>query len=197
MKRKKSVQKKEKESASDGNILQEAHSSAMSAILEEPTFDFLLRAAMILLFIAIILALVNLIIKNLLRSKEMAARQNLSVLARYRNKVTAAFWADLMDIRVGGVLPIGEKVEDFLWAMFPRAMENLEDMRTKNPTAWRETMKYLAPLVLSLKVVAHFKGQEALGHVMGWVEGIVGGNKDDPAPDPSDVKDLNQGRTGG
>ena len=147
------------------------------------------KAAMVLLFIAIILTLVNKIIRGLLQSKEMAQRQNLSVIARYRNKITAAMWADIMDIRIGGVLPIGEKVEDFLWAMFPRGMEGLEDMRVKNPYAWRETMKYLGPLVLSFKVVAHYKGQEALGHVMGWVQNLVEGVKTDPELDQAPDQD--------
>lgn len=183
--------KRKENSAIDKRICMSALLRRMSTITDDPMFMWFAKAAMILLFVAIILALVNRIIRGLLQSKEMAQRQNLSVIARYRNKVTAAMWADLMDIRIGGVLPIGEKVEDFLWSMFPRAMEELEVMRVKNPAAWRETMKYLAPLVLSLKVVAFYKGQEALSHVMGWVQNLVQGPKTDPAEGESVAEDPN------
>lgn len=162
-------------------------------MISDATINFSIRVAIIVLCIAIILWVANKIIQGALRSKDMAQRQNISVIARYRNKVTASLWADAMDIRVGGILPIGEKIEDWLYAMFPRAMEDLEVMRTKNPAAWREVMKYLLPLAITLKVVALYKGQEALQNVMGWVQNLLEGNKEPSPEDQSVDQDLNTG----
>ena len=92
-------------------------------------------------------------------------------------------WKDLLDIRIGGILPVGEKVEDFIMALFPRTLETLEEMRVKNPMAWRETMKYLMPLMLSLKYQAQFKGKEfldgALDHIAELVQGVMAPAKKD------------------
>ena len=156
--------------------------------------SLLIKLAIITLFFAIILFGIRWIIGSISRMNEMRKKQNLSVIARWRNKVTESMWKDLMDIRIAGIVPVGEKVEDFLYSMFPRSMEDLERLRVQNPVAWRETMVYLAPLMVRIKATATYKGQDALNYIIKGIESAVSGNN---SPDKDGAEDPDKGRAGG
>jgi hypothetical protein len=118
----------------------------------------------------------------------------ISVIARYRNKATLALWEDLMDIKIAGIVPVGTKVENWLNAMFPREMAELENQRTRNPIAWRSTIEFLAPVVISIKHFATYKGQEVLKGIIGnVVEGLQNANNPDPEQNPSAAQVQDQG----
>ena len=147
------------------------------------------------LFFAILAAVIRWLWTSISRMNEMRKKQNLSVIARWRNKATEALWKDLMDIRIAGIIPVGMKVEAFLYDMFPNEMETLEEMRTKNPIAWREYIKYIAPVLLYIKVNAHYKGQEALDNVIQRAKEIFTGVAN--PTDQSSVQDSGNGNSGG
>lgn len=158
----------------------------------------LLNLAIISLFLAIFLFAFRWAWASLARMNEMRKKQSISVIARWRNKTTENLWADLMDIRLAGILPVGEKVQDFLWAMFPRTMEDLERLRKQNPIAWRETMAYLAPLVIKIKMTAHYSGRDALDGIIREVEGIVGSyTKNDNSSNEDISKTSGNNKNGG
>lgn len=78
--------------------------------------------------------------------------QQKSVTARLRNKVTKKMMDDALDgtkITVGPlkVITLREAVD----GLFPSAMEELEDMRKKNPQAWAENIAVFVPVLFSLK----------------------------------------------
>lgn len=99
-----------------------------------------------------------------------------------------------MDIRIAGIIPVGESVENFLYAMFPKAMGDLEELREKNPVAFREVMAYLLPLFVRIKATAHYKGQDALQSILGSIEDLVQGNL---TQDKDGIQDPDNGKTGG
>lgn len=152
--------------------------------------------AILTLFIAIIAFSIRWTWGSISRINEMRKKQNLSVMARWRNRITQKMWKDLMDIRIAGIVPVGESVENFLMAMFPQAMGDLEEMRKKNPVAWRETMVYLLPLFVRIKATAHYKGREGLESIIQsiqeTIEGIGQGNN---STDKNDNPDNNKRET--
>jgi len=94
--------------------------------------------------------------------------QSKSVTARVRNRMTKKYWDDLMDIRIMGVFPVGKRLEDLLWDLMPRLMEDLEEQRTKNPAVWRESIKFLTPIALYLKGMAKYKPKEMISNVFDY-----------------------------
>ena len=159
--------------------------------------DFIIKAAILTLALGVMVLIIRFVIVSLIRTVQFSKKQNLSVIARYRNKVTEAAWKDLMDVRIAGIVPVGESVENFLYAMFPRAMDELETMRTKNPVAWREVMVYFAPLMLRIKATAHYKGQDALASIINQIEGFTKGpskgpGQSDTQTDKASVQGIDQ-----
>ena len=118
-------------------------------------------------------------LKHGLRSIHKRTMQSKSVIARARNKITHNMVQDMFDIRIMGFFPVGHTIEDLLWDSMPRTMEELEELRTRNPIAWRETIKYLMPIVLYLKQVAKYQPKEVLKNVLGMFK--------QNAEDPKDV----------
>lgn len=78
--------------------------------------------------------------------------QKNSVIARYRNAMTKALMKDLLDIRVIGIFGGEEKVKDLLNQFLPNLLAELERQRIKDPYAFQESMKFLAPIALTIKI---------------------------------------------
>jgi len=169
------------------------------------TFEELLSFLVFLVIIAFVGYIIQYTIRKIMYSYNQRKKAAISVIARYRNKATLALWEDLMDIKLAGIVPVGTKVEGWLNAMFPREMAELENQRTKNPIAWRSTIEFLAPVVISIKHFATYKGQEVLKGIIGnVVEGLQNANNPVPEQNPSAdavqdqdcFPDLNQGQPG-
>ena len=103
---------------------------------------------------------------------EKMRMQSKSVIARYRNKATKALWNDLMDQRIGGIVPLRQEIE----GLFPSLIEELESQRTKNPMAWQQTLIYLTPILLASKQTLAKNPMELLG-------GLLRGRKGNTATD--------------
>ena len=164
----------------------------------------LLQVLLILIIVAFVGYILQYVIRKVMYSYSQRKKAAISLLARYRNRATIALWDDMMDIKLAGIVPVGTKVEGWLNVMFPREMAELEWQRTKNPIAWRSTMEFLMPLIVSLKSFATYKGQEVLqgiiGNVVGGITNAAGNPeqniKDPPLEDQSSLGDPVQGETG-
>jgi len=132
----------------------------------------LLQLLLVLIIIAFVGYIIQYVIRKIMYSYFQRKKAALSLIARYRNRATKALWEDMADIKIAGIVPVGTTVKGWLETMFPREMAELEWQRTKNPIAWRSTMEFLLPLVVSLKSFATYKGADLL---KGIVQNVAGG----------------------
>ena len=120
--------------------------------------------------------------KKGLRAIHYSKMQSKSVVSRARNSFTKKMYQDLFDIKIFGIFPVGHRLEDLLWDLMPRAMDELEDQRTRNPMVWRETIKYITPVLLYIKIMAKYKPQDALQYVFNFITSMG----QEPNSDPND-----------
>lgn len=123
-------------------------------------------------------------IKKGIRYVHYSKMQTKSVISRGRNAFTKKMYQDLFDIRLLGIFPVGHKLEDLLWEFMPRAMEELEDQRVRNPMVWRETIKYITPVLLYIKVMAKYKPQDAIKYVFSFITQFAQEVAPEPVQDP-------------
>jgi len=120
---------------------------------------------------------------------ELSRRQAKSVLSRYRNKATLALWNDLTDIRIAGLLPVGENLLD----LFPDTVAELEAQRTKNPEAWANTIAFLAPILLRVKANAMTDPGKMLKRLLGgFTQGSAGAGTPNPGAPAQTNNTTNQ-----
>lgn len=116
--------------------------------------------------------------------------QSKSVIARYRNSMTKAMMKDLLDIRVIGIFGGEEKVKDILNTFMPNLIEELERQRIKDPYAFQESMKYLAPIALTLKIWLRQSPSKMLEIVKQQFGGQL--NVSEPNPNPEKPSQQNK-----
>lgn len=103
------------------------------------------------MFLIVCYFLAKKVIKQVWQHRLKSAAQKKAVNARYRNYVTAAMMKDIFNIRIAGIWSVEKTAKEAFEALMPFTLQELEEVRKKNPEAWREVMEYLLPLALAVK----------------------------------------------